>query len=90
MGAGPGQSALFRVIRFTCASVCTWLSVFTVLPTDLPMLCCVGVRCPPAPQVLRASGYNRVIDMTGHEKHDQKYFEGTGGCWCEHGVPMCA
>lgn len=31
-------------------------------------------------QVLRSSGYGRVIDMTGHERRDQTYFEGTGGC----------
>lgn len=35
-------------------------------------------RRPEIIQVLRSSGYGRVIDMTGHERRDQKYFEGTG------------
>jgi len=30
-------------------------------------------------QVLRGMGYSRVVDMTGHERYDRKYFEGTGG-----------
>jgi hypothetical protein len=35
-------------------------------------------RRPEIIQVLRSSGYKRVIDMSGHERRDQKYFEGTG------------
>jgi hypothetical protein len=27
---------------------------------------------------MRSFGYKRVIDMSGHERRDQKYFEGTG------------
>jgi hypothetical protein len=39
-------------------------------------------RRPEIISVLRQSGYERVIDMTGHEKHDKAYFEGTGeGLW---------
>lgn len=40
-------------------------------------------------QVLRSSGYKRVIDMSGHERRDQTYFEGTGegvGCTALGGV----
>lgn len=29
-------------------------------------------------QVLKQAGYPRVVDMSGHEKHDKAYFEGTG------------
>ncbi|KAF6262117.1 Amidinotransferase-domain-containing protein [Scenedesmus sp. NREL 46B-D3] len=35
-------------------------------------------RRPEVIQVLRQAGYERVVDMTGHESHDQAYFEGTG------------
>jgi hypothetical protein len=35
-------------------------------------------RRPEIIQVLRSSGYGRVIDMTGHERRDKTYFEGTG------------
>jgi hypothetical protein len=42
-------------------------------------------RRPEVIQVLRQAGYDRVIDMSGHEKRDKSYFEGTGGkglCIC--------
>eukprot|EP00775_Hariotina_reticulata_P003023 gene3023-3304_t len=35
-------------------------------------------RRPEIVQFLQHQGYSRVVDMTGHEKHDQAYFEGTG------------
>lgn len=35
-------------------------------------------RRPEIIQVLRGMGYSRVVDMTGHERYDRKYFEGTG------------
>jgi hypothetical protein len=35
-------------------------------------------RRPEVIQVLRQAGYERVIDMSGHEKRDKAYFEGTG------------
>ncbi|KAF6262116.1 Amidinotransferase [Scenedesmus sp. NREL 46B-D3] len=35
-------------------------------------------RRPEVIQVLRQAGYERVVDLTGHESHDQAYFEGTG------------
>jgi hypothetical protein len=38
-------------------------------------------RRPEVIQVLRQAGYERVIDMSGHEKRDKAYFEGTGGAW---------
>jgi hypothetical protein len=36
-------------------------------------------RRPEVIQVLRQAGYERVMDMSGHEKRDKAYFEGTGG-----------
>jgi hypothetical protein len=36
-------------------------------------------RRPEVISVLRQAGYERVIDMSGHEKRDKAYFEGTGG-----------
>jgi hypothetical protein len=35
-------------------------------------------RRPEIISVLRQAGYERVLDMTGHEKRDKAYFEGTG------------
>ncbi|WIA12391.1 hypothetical protein OEZ85_012437 [Tetradesmus obliquus] len=35
-------------------------------------------RRPEIIQVLRQAGYERVLDMSGHEKRDKAYFEGTG------------
>ncbi|WIA32530.1 hypothetical protein OEZ86_003343 [Tetradesmus obliquus] len=34
-------------------------------------------RRPEIIQVLRQAGYERVLDMSGHEKRDKAYFEGT-------------
>jgi hypothetical protein len=35
-------------------------------------------RRPEIISVLRQAGYEHVLDMTGHEKRDKAYFEGTG------------
>jgi hypothetical protein len=39
-------------------------------------------RRPEIVQFLQHQGYSRVVDMSGHEKRDQTYFEGTGVLPC--------
>uniref|UniRef100_A0A383VAN1 Amidinotransferase n=1 Tax=Tetradesmus obliquus TaxID=3088 RepID=A0A383VAN1_TETOB len=67
-----------------------WFSTHTAVeaaggvsrPTQVlyPMKCPnrAAERRPEIIQVLRQAGYERVLDMSGHEKRDKAYFEGTG------------
>jgi hypothetical protein len=84
---------LILACRFLPCLVCCLLAGEAAGGVSRPTLVLYPMKCPNRAaerrpeviQVLRQAGYDRVIDMSGHEKRDKSYFEGTGGkglCIC--------